>query len=252
MQCNKNNFNLKSIEHKHFINKLNFLPKNLINLLEYHRGLEEFNPDKKENYYLYTGRGPSNASFHIGHIPSLQIILEFQKFLQNKIYFMISDDEKIFRDNISIEEMQKNVDFTINQLYKIGFNKSNTNIQINSNNIDSDKYKIIIKIMNMCNINELENIFGKKSHIGEYFYVFYQLMPCFLYKAQCIDQDPFFRLAKNIAHKLKHPIFFPYRNKYRVSFNTITPVYTRAVFIIFHIFINHFKTIFIHSINKII
>lgn len=203
-----NNFNLKSIDP--YKEKLNFLPENLLNLLEYQRGLEDFNPENKENYYLYTGRGPSNSSFHIGHIPSLEIILEFQKFLQTKIYFMISDDEKMFRDNIPFEEMKKNVDLTYNQLIKLGFNESNTHIHINSYGIDSNEYKVIIKLMNMCNFNDLKNTFGEKSHIGEYFYVFYQLMPCFLYTSQCIviagvDQEPFFRLARDIASKLKHP-----------------------------------------------
>lgn len=205
---NFNNFNLQSIiPHK---NKLSFLPENLLNLLEYHRGLEEFIPEKKEDYYIYSGRGPSNSSFHIGHLPSLQIILEFQKFLQTKIYFMISDDEKIFRDKIDMNIMKKNVDNTLSQLEKIGFNKTNTDIHINSDGIDSEKYKLLIKLMNTCTLNELENTFGKKSHIGEYFYVFYQLLPCFLYNSQCIviagvDQEPFFRLGRHIASKLNHP-----------------------------------------------
>jgi tryptophanyl-tRNA synthetase len=202
------NFNLQSITP--YLSKLDFISTNLLNLLEYQRGMDEFTKENKSNYYLYTGRGPSSSSFHIGHLPSLNIILEFQNFLQNKIYFMISDDEKMFRDKIDKEIMKNNVVNTISQLNKIGFSDKNTEININSNGISKESYQIIIKLMGMCTLNELEHIFGKKIHIGEYFYVFYQLMPCFISDKQCIviagvDQEPFFRLARDLADKLKHP-----------------------------------------------
>ena len=67
----------------------------------------------------------------------------------------------------------------------------------------------MIKLMTILNVELLNNIFGTKSNIGELFYVAYQLMPCFIDKnKQCIivageDQDPFFRLARDIAHKLQ-------------------------------------------------
>ena len=62
--------------------------------------------------------------------------------------------------------------------------------------------------MSLVTLEQLTNIFGKKDNIGEYFYVFYQMVPCFLNKdSQCIvvcgiDQDPFFRLARYLAKKL--------------------------------------------------
>lgn len=190
---------------------MSFLPSNLKNIIEYHRGLESFDEGNPEKYYLYTGRGPSVGSFHIGHLLGLELILEFQKYIKNKIYFMISDDEKTFRDKISELEMQENVANTIKQLNKIGFNSSNTNININSHGLTAEQYKLVIKLMSMSTINKLENIFGKKENVGEYFYVFVQMMPCFIEKdKQCIiiagkDQDPFFRLAREMAKRLKLP-----------------------------------------------
>ena len=204
-----NNFGLKSITYNK--EKLKFIPSYLLNFLEFERGLDDFTPEFPDKYYLYTGRGPSYSSFHIGHIMSLILILEFQKYLKNKIYFMISDDEKIFRDNIMTEKMELNVQKTIKQLNKIGFNDDNTYIHINSKGISEDNYKLIIKLTNTCTINELSKIFGTKKYIGEYFYVFYQLMPCFINpNKQCIviagiDQEPFFRLARDIAEKIKYP-----------------------------------------------
>lgn len=201
------NFGIKTLNNTDIL-KLNFLPVNLLNLIESHRGLENFNQIEPHKYYLYTGRGPSQGSFHIGHLLGLELILEFQKFVKNKIYFMISDDEKIFRDKINLEQMNSNVQNTISQLNKLGFNDSNCDIRINSKGINESEYKNIIKLMTMTTINELNKIFGEKTHVGEYFYVFYQLMPCFLDKNKTaiiiagIDQDPFFRLCRDIAPRI--------------------------------------------------
>jgi tryptophanyl-tRNA synthetase len=150
-------------------------------------------------------------SLHIGHLLGLEFILELQKFTNNKIYFMISDDEKIYRDKISEDEMKLNVDNTIKQLNKIGFNDSNTSININSHGLSAEQYKIVIKLMSLVTLNKLEHIFGKKDNVGEYFYVFVQLMPCFIENdKQCViiagkDQDPFFRLGRDIAKRLGLP-----------------------------------------------
>lgn len=205
----ENHFGLKSFTESN-LSKLRFLPSNLLKLLKSHRGFDDvenlFDSDK---YYLYTGRGTSCASFHIGHLLGLRLILGLQQALKNKIFFMISDDEKMFRDNIDPSTMKENVLNTIIQLNKLGFNESNTDIHINSDGINKHYYSIMIKLMTILNVDLLNHIFGVKSNIGELFYVAYQLMPCFIdKKKQCIivageDQDPFFRLARDIAHKLE-------------------------------------------------
>jgi tryptophanyl-tRNA synthetase len=209
MNIEENKFGLKQFT-KEKLKKLEEIPSNLLKLLKSYRGYDDIdNLIDPNKYYLYTGRGTSNNSFHIGHLLGLKLILGLQKVFTDKIYFMISDDEKIFRDNIDELTMQNNVANTIKQLNKLGFNNLNTNIHINSNGIDKHSYSIIIKIMRILNVDLLNNIFGAKSNIGELFYVAYQIMPCFIDKnKQCIvvageDQDPFFRLARDIAHKLK-------------------------------------------------
>lgn len=206
-----NNFGLQNIN-ENIKQKINFLPNNLINIIEFHRDLDTFDINKE--YYLYTGRGPSVDSFHIGHLPALLLTLELQKYIKEKIYFMISDDEKIFRDNIDRNIMEKNVISTIEQLNKIGFTHDNTIFHINSNGINKEHYNILIQLLSMVNVNQLNHIFGEKGNIGEYFYPLYQILPCFLNKnKQCIiiagkDQDPFFRLARDLAGRLgyKKPI----------------------------------------------
>lgn len=200
-------FGLTPLDSSH-CEKLSFLPPNLLHLIEYHRGLSDFDPTKPDNYMLYTGRGPSQGSFHIGHLPGIQLIRAFQTFLGSKIFFMISDDEKIFRDNIDREQMNANVVHTIQQLSKLGLTSDVTEYYINSRGISEEYYAILIRLLSMTSIHVLNNVFGEKTNVGEYFYPLYQILPCFLGK-QCIvvagkDQDPFFRLARDLARRMGH------------------------------------------------
>lgn len=212
--------------------KISWIDANLQDLIEYHRGFEDFNgfkdfngfedfvPESLDRYYLYTGRGPSQGTLHIGHLPGLELIKGLNSQFESKIFFMIADDEKILKNNIGLDVMKSNVSNTIEQLKSIGFNNLNTTFHVNSTDISPREYALMIKLMSLVTLEQLTKIFGKKDNIGEYFYVFYQMVPCFLSPdSQCIvvcgvDQDPFFRLARNLAKRLgyKPPIVLYTRN----------------------------------------
>lgn len=200
--------------------KISWIDANLQDLIEYHRGFEDFDPQSLDRYYLYTGRGPSQGTLHIGHLLGLKLIKGLSSQFESKIFFMIADDEKILKNNIGLEVMKSNVSNTIAQLKSIGFNSSNTTFHVNSTDISPREYALMIKLMSLVTLEQLTKIFGKKDNIGEYFYVFYQMVPCFLSPdSQCIvvcgiDQDPFFRLARNLAKRLgyKPPIVLFTRN----------------------------------------
>ena len=219
----ENEFNIKIQTHKEVLSKqfgldkftqsdkskLNWIDSNLLDLIEFTRGFDSFDSSNLSHYYLYTGRGPSQNTLHIGHLLGLELIKSINYGLETKIFFMIADDEKIIRDGIGEKTMEANVANTIKQLNKIGFTDSNTQFHINSKNITPIEYQLMIKLMSLVSIEQLEKIFGKKNNIGEYFYVFYQLVPCFKsFDHQCIvvcgiDQDPFFRLGRFLAKKIR-------------------------------------------------
>ena len=94
MNIEENKFGLKQFT-KEKLKKLEEIPSNLLKLLKSYRGYDDIdNLIDPNKYYLYTGRGTSNNSFHIGHLLGLKLILGLQKVFTDKIYFMISDDEK--------------------------------------------------------------------------------------------------------------------------------------------------------------
>ena len=75
-----------------------------------HRDLEKILDayEKGETFLLYTGRGPSGGSMHIGHT----IPFEFTKWLQDvfdmPLVIMLTDDEKfLFKENLTVEECLK-------------------------------------------------------------------------------------------------------------------------------------------------
>ena len=182
-----------------------FLPPNLRSLISYQRGFETL--DLSKPVYIYTGRGPSKAAFHIGHLPALKLCLALQAYFKTTIQFMIADDEKIFRDGISRDQMTENVSETIRQLSQIGFNETNTHFRINSTGIKAEEYELVMKMLGSISVHTLTSIFGEKSNLGEYFYPLIQVLPCFSKSSQCIviagiDQDPFFRLARGLARKM--------------------------------------------------
>ncbi len=69
--------------------QLSFILASLLNLIEYHKGLNDF----VETYFLHARFGPYNNSLRVEYFQGLQLVLAFQKELKikNKIFFMILD-----------------------------------------------------------------------------------------------------------------------------------------------------------------
>lgn len=189
--------------------RFSFLPPHLRNILHFHRDADTID-FAKERYFIYTGRGPSKASFHIGHLPALRLCLALQKQCDTLIQFMIADDEKMIRDGIPDATMRDNVTATIAQLHRLGFTESNTQFRVNSDGLSAAEYGLIVRMMSLVSIHTLDSIFGSKRSVGDYFYPLIQILPCMVAGARCIvvagvDQDPFFRLARDIARRLGFP-----------------------------------------------
>ena len=185
--------------------ELEFLPPEYRRLLYAHRGLTTSAFQRPA--FIYTGRGPSKATFHIGHLPGLRLCLAMQRYLHTPIEFMIADDEKMFRDGITPFHMTENVVATLVQLRALGYTEENTRFRINSHGLSADEYAIMIRILGMVSVHTLTSIFGEKSNLGEYFYPLVQILPCLSAGRQCIvvagvDQDPFFRLARDLARRM--------------------------------------------------
>jgi tryptophanyl-tRNA synthetase len=189
-----------------------------------HRDLDKVLKDVDEgrSFFLYTGRGPSGP-MHIGHlIPFL-----FTKWLQDtfgvNLYIEISDDEKfLVKQGLSWEEVKKWSYENILDIIAVGFDPDKTFIFRDSEFV-KNVYPLMLKIAKKTNFSKAKAVFGfnNLSNIGIIFYPSFQIVPTFFEKKRClipcaIDQDPYWRIQRDIAESLGyfktsviHSKFFP-------------------------------------------
>ena len=171
--------------------------------------LNEYEKGKK--FFLYTGRGPSGHT-HIGHL----VPWVFAKWLQDKfdvnMYFQLTDDEKFFsKQNLTLEETSKYAFENALDFIALGFDPKKTKIIINTKNI-STLYPIAAQVAKKINFSNTKAVFGftNETNIGMIFYTSLQSAPCFIEDIPVliplgVDQDPHFRLTRDIAPKIGKP-----------------------------------------------
>ncbi len=170
--------------------------------------------EKGNKFFLYTGRGPS-SHVHVGHM----LPWVFTKWLQDrlgvKLYFQITDDEKfLFRDFESLEESAKVGYENVLDVIALGFDPSKTFVFLDSELIRS-LYPVALRAARRITFSTVKAVFGFKpsNNVGEIFYTSIQAVPCFLESERqgknvpclipCgIDQDPHFRIARDLAPQL--------------------------------------------------
>ncbi len=165
---------------------------------------------KGEGFFLYTGRGPT-GHMHIGHlIPFL-----FVKWLQDKfkvpVIIQITDDEKfLYKEEFTLETTRKYAMENIYDIIACGFNPDLTFIFQDSEY--TNYYPLAVKIAKKITLSTVKAVFGFKNetNIGLIFFPAIQAMPCFLLEKQClipaaIDQDPYWRIQRDVAPKLGYP-----------------------------------------------
>jgi len=169
--------------------------------------------EKGEKFFLYTGRGPSGHTT-LGHL----IPWMFTKWLQDKfgaeLYFQMTDDEKYLVKNLTLEQT---TGFTYDNALDViacGFDPEKTFI---FSDIEYAKtlYKTAVQVAKHITFSTVKAVFGftNESNIGITFFPSIQIVPCFLPSIQkkrnipclipaAIDQDPYWRPARDVASKL--------------------------------------------------
>jgi len=176
---------------------------------EMNRILDDY--EKGNKFFLYTGRGPSGHT-HIGHL----VPWVFAKWLQEKfdvnMYFQLTDDEKFYsKPNLTLEETGKFAYENALDFIALGFKPEKTKIIINTRNIQT-LYPIAAEVAKKINFSNTKATFGftNETNIGMIFYTSLQSAPCFIEDKPVliplgVDQDPHFRLTRDIAPKIGKP-----------------------------------------------
>ncbi|CAH1731661.1 hypothetical protein AGLY_002229 [Aphis glycines] len=171
-------------------------------------------------FYLYTGRGPSSSSLHIGHL----VPFIFTKWLQDvfnvPLIIQLTDDEKFLWKDLKLEEAKALSVENAKDIIACGFDKKNTFIFSNLQFMGEcpSFYGNVLRIQKSVTFNQVKGIFGfgDSDVIGKIAFPAVQAAPClsstfpFIFgneKVPClvpcaIDQDPYFRMTRDVAPKL--------------------------------------------------
>jgi len=184
--------------------------------------------EKGNEFFLYTGRGPSGHT-HLGHL----IPWILTKWLQDKfgaeLWFQMTDDEKfLFKKQLTVEQANSYAYENALDVIALGFDPKKTFI---FSDLDYAKtlYRQAIRVAKHLTFSTARAVFGFKheSNVGQIFFTSMQSVPAFLpsvlkkKKIPCliphaIDQDPHFRISRDILPKLGfykpaaiHNVFLP-------------------------------------------
>lgn len=170
--------------------------------------------EKGVKFVLYTGRGPSGP-VHIGHMVPWIFTKHLQEAFGTRLYFQMTDDEKfVIDDERVLSETTKLAYDNALDLIALGFEPKNTFIIYDVQDIDL-LYDIALEVAKRITYSTARSTFGfqDSTNLGWIFYPAVQAVPCFIHKKltgenvpalipAAIDQDPFWRITRDIAAKI--------------------------------------------------
>lgn len=139
--------------------------------------------EKGKAVYLYTGRGPSSEAMHLGHLVPFMFTKWLQDALDVPLVIQLTDDEKFFWKDLSIDEAQRLAFENAKDIIACGFDKDKTFIFPDSSYMaqSSGFYKTIIRIQKCVTFNQVRAIFGftEQDCIGKIAFPAIQAAPSF-------------------------------------------------------------------------
>ncbi|KEG15258.1 tryptophanyl-tRNA synthetase [Trypanosoma grayi] len=184
-------------------------------------------------FYLYTGRGPSSDSMHLGHLIPFMFTKWLQEAFKVPLVIQMTDDEKFYFRNITIEQIETMTTENIKDIIAMGFDPELTFIFRNFDYM-GHMYRTVAQIERTFTASQVRGCFGFKmeDNCGRWMFPAIQAAPSFsaafphifppsmgnvfCLVPQAIDQDPYFRLTRDIASRLGylkpaviHSKFFP-------------------------------------------
>ncbi|KAG8903352.1 tryptophan--tRNA ligase [Tulasnella sp. 403] len=195
---------------------------------EFEKILDRYEAGKP--FFLYTGRGPSSDSMHLGHM----IPFTFTKWLQDvfDVPLVIQltgapnvahyDEKYLFKHELKLDQVQQFARKNARDIIACGFDLKKTFIFSDLSYIGGPFYHNVVKIARCITMNQSKATFGfnDTDNIGKVHFVAIQASPSFsnsfpqIFGTKsdipclipcAIDQDPYFRLTRDTAAKLKYP-----------------------------------------------
>ncbi len=172
---------------------------------------------KGNPFFLYTGRGPS-GDVHLGHLLPFELCSFFQQRLGVDLWVQITDDERfLFKRELTLQDTHR---LGLENLYDLlapGFDPRRVHVLFDTRSIRA-LYPIALEVARRVTFSTARAVFGfsPENNIGSIFYTALQSAPAFLPSRKegrpipclipCgIDQDPHFRITRDVADPLGYP-----------------------------------------------
>lgn len=181
---------------------------------------------------MYTGRGPSSGSLHFGHLVPFYFTKYLQEAFNVPLVIQLTDDEKFLWKDLDLDEANELAYENAKDIIAVGFDPKKTFIFSDLDYV-GHMYPNIVKIQKKVTLSQVRGIFGMTDSysIGQVSFPAIQAapsfptsfpvvlkgyddMPCLIPCA--IDQDPYFRMTRDVAPRLGwrkpaliHSKFFP-------------------------------------------
>lgn len=186
-----------------------------------HRGLNDIldSYEKGEPIMIYTGRGPTSDSLHLGHMVPISFTVWLQKVFNAVVVFQMADDEKRWFRDMPLKEVYELGFKNAKEIIACGFDVERTFIFSNNDFSENKHYKQVFNnIADNVSIHSIKKVFGIEDtcKAGQLIWPIWQTTSAFSQafhhifngkKVKClvayaIDQDPYFRMARQVAPKL--------------------------------------------------
>jgi tryptophanyl-tRNA synthetase len=147
-----------------------------------HRDLNQFLTafEQGKKVYLYTGRGPSSESMHMGHLIPFMMTKWLQETFNCPLVVQLTDDEKFLWKDLEIQECRRLAFENSRDIIACGFDLKKTFIFSDCNYIGT-MYPMILKIQKSITHNQAKGAFGfgDSDNIGKQAFPAIQAAPSF-------------------------------------------------------------------------
>ena len=174
-------------------------------------------------FYLYTGRGPSSGSLHLGHLIPFMFCKWLQDVFNVPLVIQLTDDEKAIWKKLKNEDAIKLAYANAKDIIACGFRLDKTFVFSDFEHITTNPafYQNMKRIRKRVSVNQVKGIFGFGGNhptskllfpptqaapalSSTFPFIFKNAkVPCLIPCA--IDQDPYFRMTRDVAPRVKHP-----------------------------------------------
>ncbi|KAI5289613.1 hypothetical protein KEM52_000711 [Ascosphaera acerosa] len=117
--------------------------------------------EKGQSFFLYTGRGPSSDSMHVGHAVPFTFTRWLQDVFDAPLVIMLSDDEKYLHSGkIEISDVRRYSRLNAADIIGLGFDAKKTFIFSNLDFVGGAFYENMCRLAKRITLNSIKGTFG--------------------------------------------------------------------------------------------